>query len=206
VTDKYQDRILTLISEKGPLGVNQLSRELEIPLSTMQQYLNRQSYFRKNENKKWDLPENVMGDIKGSSLALAADVLESSIMLLKTQLEEMGQYVDNVLNPLNTIKRGVKGINLAAGGVADKPSQMHRDIARVLDFSEKLQKAIKQNLSKIPDDYQDLYLNLDITAMIVHLGSDYINSEQTTDLTGVLLGETDELSENTIKVLERFQK
>lgn len=82
---KYHDPIFKLISEREEaLGVNEIAKGTELPLSTIQKYLStQQSYFRKNEDRKWDLPEKVMSDITDSSLLLAVNVLENSILLMK---------------------------------------------------------------------------------------------------------------------------
>lgn len=201
--DKYYPDILRYITEHGETGVNVLAKELNVPLSTMQRYLERQRYFKKTVSRKWDLPTNVETDIKSNTMTLMVASVENALMLLDSQFSELQLSVQNALMPVNTLKRAVETINPP---VADKPVNNDPNITKLLNFANAMQKAIKQHKNNIPDEYRDLLLNLDITAMCVNMGMDYINSNQNADLTGVLLGERDILSEDTLKVLERHQK
>lgn len=206
MTDQYHANIFALISEKGPMGVNALARELNTPVSNMQRYLHKQKYFRMNDNKKWDLPNNVMGDIKNTSLVLAADVLESSVMLLRTQLEEMSQYIENVINPLNTIKRGVKAFGPAAGAVADKSDISNEYMLYVDNEIQTLMKATKKYVGVCPEEYQEMLMNVDWYHLVMDLGFKYVKEYISPELGDLFLEKTDKLSEDTIDVLKEYQK
>lgn len=209
MTDKYHDQILTLISEKGPTGVNQLAKALEIPVSTMQRYLHKQTFFRMNEDKKWDLPEKVIGDVKSTSLTLVTDVIETSIMLLKSQIAELEHSVDNVLSPLNTLKRGIKGFAPAAGAVAGSSSKSDITNKHILDLdndAQNLIKATKKYVQVCPQEYQELLINTDWYHLVTDLGYKYVKEYISPELGDLFLEQRDNLSEDTLEVIKEYQK
>jgi hypothetical protein len=207
VTNKYHDLILTIIGEKGALGVNQLARELNIPVSTMQRYLHKQTYFRINENKKWDLPEKVAGDIKSTSLLLMAEIVENSVMLLKAQLDELDQSVENIRGPLETLKKGVKVANLsAAGAVADKSDIANEYMLYVDNEIQTLMKATKKYVQVCPEEYQTILLNVDWYHLVLDMGFKYVKEYISPELGDLFLEKTDNLSEDVIESLKEYQK
>src|ERR1043165_198534 len=56
--DKYYKPIEKLVQGKGPMGVNAIARELDLPTSSVQKWLDRQRYFEKTSSRKWDLPSD----------------------------------------------------------------------------------------------------------------------------------------------------
>lgn len=204
--DKYRDDILRLISEKGALGVNSLSRELNVPLSTLQKYLHRQSYFKLNEEKRWDLPENVMGDIKTNSLVLMANVVENSILLLKSQLEEMQQSVGNALNPISTIKRGLNAGLAPVAGNKSGHSEIDPRLTKVMDMKATLDNIFKKQKDNIPEEYQTLIFNFDYVGLVLKEGDNYTKEFLENGLYELLAGKEQELTEDTIEILKDNQK
>lgn len=201
--DKYYDEVLHYLTENGETGVNVLANALNVPLSTMQRYLEKQTYFKKTINRKWDLPSNVETDIKSNTMTLMVSSVENALMVVDSQMAEIQLSIQNALMPVNTLKRAVSALNAP---VADKATNMHPSIIKVNEFANVMQKAIKQYMSNVPEEYQELLKNLDIIGMCVNMGLNYINSSENADLTGILLGETDKLTEDTLKVLENHQK
>lgn len=201
--DKYKDEILVLIQEKGPLGVNAIQRELNYPLSTLQKYLHRQSYFRINDDKKWDLPENVMGEVKTTSLTLVANVIENSILLLKSQLEELQLSVDNALSPINTLKRG---ISAQSPSVAAPSVKNHPLVDKIQSFVASLHESINNQKSNIPEEYRNLLLNVDLMRIMFKKGSDYFDSSFMPVFSGILLKETDVIPDEMLELIEHCQK
>jgi len=206
MTDKYKDDILKLISEKGPLGVNAIQRELGYPLSTLQKYLHKQSYFKINDDKKWDLPENHVADIKSNTLSIMTDLIETNIKLIQSQVEEIQQSLHSALSPISTLKRGVSALTLP---VADKSTNIPNIHPLLFESDKNIQTAlmvIKKYVQKVPEKYQDLLKNVDLYKLVIEMGSIYLNSTFNSEIASLLLEKTDELSDDMIQVLKNYQK
>lgn len=202
--EKYKDDIIKLITERGPLGVNAIQRELGMPLSTLQKYLHRQNYFKLNDDRKWDLPENVIGEIKTNTLSLMTNVVENSILLLKSQMEEMQLTIDNALSPIITLKKGVNNIALP---VADKGNiQIDPRLVRVSDDANKYTQIVKAQKGNIPDEYKDIVFSFDLVGLVLKEGEEYVRESVMDELSAVLVGKNSTLSEELIQTLKENQK
>jgi hypothetical protein len=208
VIDKYKDDILALITKNGPMGVNALQRELNVPLSTLQKYMHRQRYFRINEDKKWDTPENVTSDIQSNTLDLMVNSVENTIMLLSAQLEEIQQTTKNALIPISTLKRGVKNLSPT---VANRPQSANN--GEVDPFLLELDKVLKDGyvlykkyVKVCPEEYQNLISNVDLVRLTVELGSTFVTNEISPELSALFLEKSTTLSEDTIEYLKMYQK
>lgn len=201
--DKYYDTILAILTEKGELGVNEIARLADMPLSTVQKYLERQTYFKKTERRKWDLPDNVNADIKTETLVLMVNSVENSLLILKSQLEELTDDVQNSLGPVKTLKRGVESIKPP---VASKSSNIDR---RLLELDKKAKdsyEVFKAHIKNVPEEYRTLILKLDILGLMLTKGREYLFNGEHEDLVRVLGGQSDILSDKTLKLLESYQK
>jgi hypothetical protein len=203
MNEKYYDDILRIITERGPTGVNVLAKELNVPLSSMQRYLEKQSYFKKTEDRKWDLPNNVEADIKTNTVALMVGSVENALMLLDSQLAEIQLNVQNALMPVNTLKRAV---NTIVAPVADKPTNLHPSVQKLLKFETLMRKALKDNKDNIPEEYIDVLNNVDYVEMAAEMGLDYVLGPQFQDITELITRTGDKLSEDTLEILEKYQK
>jgi DNA-binding Lrp family transcriptional regulator len=200
--DKYKDDILRLINQNGAMGVNALSRELNIPLSTLQKYLHRQNYFKLNEYKKWDLPENVIGEVKSNSLVLMANVAENSILLLKSQLEEMLLSVNNALVPIETIRRGINSFSPSVADNKSGQSDIDPRLVNIHSMKGKLSDIFKKQRANIPEEYQTLLFNFDYVGLVLKEGDDYVKNFLESDIYELLVGKVQELTEDTIEILK----
>lgn len=203
--DKYKDDIIKLISKNGPMGVNALQRELEVPLSTLQKYMHRQTYFKINDDKKWDLPENVVADIKSNTLELMTNVVQNNILLLKSQLEEMQLTLDNSLVPINTLKRGISTIS-APVAVKSSSSDIDPRLVHFNDAYNTLKRIIKDKKANIPEEYSELLNNFDYIGLMLKEGEEYTREFLDSDIYELLMGKEDKLSEDTITILKENQK
>lgn len=200
---KYHDEILRYITEHGESGVNALAKALDIPLSTMQKTLEQQTYFKKTERRKWDLPENVIADIKSDTMTLMVSSVENALLLVKAQLTDIQDSVQNSLIPINTLKRSINSI---VTPVAAKPPNIDQ---RLLDLDKKVKdvrNVLKIHMENVPEEYKDLIVNLDILGLMIERGTEYLFNEAHNDLSALLTGQTDTLSDETLKMLESYQK
>lgn len=200
---KYHDDILAIISRNGAMGVNALQRELNIPLSTLQKYLHKQTYFRMNDERKWDLPENITSDIKSNTLSLTINVVENSILMLQSQLDEMKQSIANALAPIGTLKRGID--NLAPTPVAGKATPLDKRLSNLNDAALQYKVIVRKQKDIIPDQYLNLLINLDYVGLVFSLGAVYADEMLTGDIYGVLVGSITELSDDLLDVIKENQ-
>jgi hypothetical protein len=187
--------------------VNDIAKGCDLPLSTVQRYLSQQTYFKKTLRRKWDLPEKVSDELvnrqENTRLGLLGSSLETQAMLVGTQLDEVRESYETMLKQINAMQ---PLLMRQTPPVADKATVTHPSLNKLNDYITSMTKAIKMYISNVPEEYQELLKNLEIPAMIVGMGLEYMNSDSNSDLTGVLLGSNDTLTPETLKILETYQK
>jgi hypothetical protein len=194
VIEKYHEPILEVLTTRGALGVNQISQATGIPLSTVHKYLtSQQKYFRKTQDRKWDLPERVTAEIQDDALKVALESLDGSIVLFRKQLEEVQATAENLAVPIRYIQRAAEVRFTKAPFTAPKAvasPEVHPVLEEVRERAELIAKYIKENIKKIPEEHRQLFLNFDIHSWIAHKGLDYAaNSEVTKQLSLLLMGQ-----------------
>ncbi len=206
MTDKYRDVILELINKHGALGVNAIQRETDIPLSTLHKYLHNQNYFRQNTAKKWDLPENVQSEIKADTVSLYVNQLETSIQILRTQLDDIVHSATNLLVPAESIKKAIAHIQHPVANSSDVGNKRlptkWRDI---IEKIEELPKVIKSKKNTTTTEYYDLLRNVDWYELIIEMGLSYFRDVLSTEIYDVLLGQSSELSDDALENLKEYQ-
>jgi hypothetical protein len=204
VSEERKDQIIAVLSEKGALGVNALARELSIPLSTLQKYLHSQNYFRMNESKKWDLPERVTTDLKANTMTLMLNSLETAILLIQSQIEESRQAVANALVPVESLKRGFKSIQhpVAESGTVGLPPKW----SEALDMLAKFPEIIKSRKDKLSEENYNILRNVDWHYLYLDMGANYFINALSGEIYNLILGETDNLSEDALTTIKEYQK
>jgi hypothetical protein len=201
--DKYYELILPLIKEKGELGVNEIARHIGTPVSTVQKYLERQTYFKKTQSRKWDIPENVNADIKSNTLSLMVESVENTLRVLEAQLGDIQQTVGTVSIPLNTLKRGIDTISQP---VAGKSIDIH---PRLIEVDKKAKEALSlfaKYIPRVAEEYQQLLKGLDYHRFAVEMGTLYINNTFNLAISSLFLDKDDKLPDDIIDVLKNYQK
>jgi hypothetical protein len=206
--DEKRGLIIQLIREKGPLGVNTIASEIGVPVSTLQKYLNKQqTYFKINSDRKWDLPGNVASEVKNSTLILNTEIVENTIQLLQSQMEELQLNLANALIPVGTLKRSIQNLNVPPP-VAALTNQI--DIhPRLIELDEKTKKSnqlFKQYLPKVPEEYQELLKNLDLYAITIEMGTKFMNEQFNAEISSLFLEKEDKLSDELLEVIKIYQK
>lgn len=201
---KYHDPILTLLKAKGALGVNAIATETGIPLSTVQKYLDKQqTYFKKTAERKWDLPHNVQADIKTNTLELTVGVIENSILMLQSQLDEVKESLQSTLAPIGTLKRGIA--NVATPVASVQPDIDKRLIQLDIDVNDNLE-LIQKSKNSFESEYKSLILNMDFLGIILNYGLAYVKGPFFTEVSEVMLEKSDFLSEEVIEILKEYQR
>jgi ribosome-associated translation inhibitor RaiA len=206
--DKYYQPIHDFLTEKGEQGVNAIARYIDLPLASVQAYLLRQTYFKKTETRKWDLPDRVNNKgIKTDTLAIMLNQVENAQLLAKAQLNDMyaelEKVIDDMTHPINTLKRGFKQTFTPVAAEKVDIDQQLTDLDKDIKATYEV---FKKYVGKCPEEYRDLIKNVDLYRLSIKVGTNYVNDEFTKEMTGLFLGKTTELSDNTLKMIEIYQK
>lgn len=198
--DRFHAEIKALLEKNGAMGVNAIQKELDVPLSTLQKYLDKQqNYFKKNALRKWVLPEKLVNEHMSVITDNHTDIIENQISSMKMLARTLISQFDSTMILMAT--NNAKSPSVA--GISDK---VDPSIEKLTSFVTALQKAIKEYKDNIPDIYKDLILNLDVAKLCAYKGLGYMNDEKSADITGILLGERDTMSEAIITTLKEYQK
>lgn len=204
MSGKYHDEVLEVIKRKGPLGVNALAKELNVPLSTLQKYLTQQqSYFKKNENRMWALPETVKDDLKSSRLTSSISAFENSLEMLRTQAQEIESTVDSLALYVNIVKRSIDEVK--SPPVAENKSDIPESFVKIFDSLRQMPDIIKSHRQNITEDMLKLLLNVDWYMILREMGGIYVRETLQPDLFDLLSSNKDEMSEEVLELLKEYQ-
>lgn len=193
-------QVKRLLEQNGAMGVNQLSKVLDIPLSTMQKYLDKdQNYFKKNSSRKWVLPDMAANDDMSVASSNMPSIIESQLMGMNALIETlMSQFRATV-----TLIEANKPRSLPVAGTS---SNLSPELLKLDIKVKELYVVFKKYVNVCPEEYQDLIKNVDLYRLIIEKGLDYLNEGFNTELTSLFLEKDDTLSDEVLKVLESHQK
>lgn len=198
MNQEWHNTILDLLADNKAMGVNELAKHLSIPLSTMQKYLTtQQSYFKKNRQRKWDLPERV---VEESSI----NASESHSLAIQSQLTGMRATFDVLNSQINNVMTLMETYTIPTPSVASKTTID----PRLLKFSENvnnMQLAIKKNVDKVPEIYRDLISNIDFLRLVLNKGREYVEDIVTPELSALVLKQSEILQPEIISLLTEYQ-
>lgn len=206
VSEERKDQITKLLSTNGAMGVNAIAKALNAPTSTIQKYLHSQSYFKINDSKKWDLPEKVMSDVKSNQLELLASVSKNSIALLRTNLEELLINVDNALAPLTTLERDIKRFQPSVAKTSDVGfNSLPKKWQEIIENLQQFPTVIKSKKNTTNPEYYELLLNTNWWELVIEMGLSYFRDTLSTDIYDLLLGQSEQLSEDSLETIKEYQ-
>jgi hypothetical protein len=198
--EKYHDDILSYITENGPSGVNAIATGLNVPLSTMQHYLDKsQNYFKKNSMRKWVLPEMYDSVESATVTNNVTNVVESNLNSVKALLNSVIGQIDSTIMVLPTLKT-------VSATVADKSFNIDRSLIDLDKSVKETYAAIKKYLGVIPEEYKDLIKNIDLYTLIITLGNKYLQESLFPEIARLMTEQTDTLSSDAIDTLKMYQK
>jgi hypothetical protein len=195
VSELYREQIEKLILDKGPQGVNAISRALDIPLSTAQKHMEKQRFFVKNDQRKWDVPSNAMEVEVAKAQGNFADVIDSQLAGLDSLLELLSSNLRSVVTLLKS--------NRPTAPVVSR-SKLNPVLEKMAEQVEYIEKTIKEYEKKIPKEYKELFINLDLYAFHTQEGFRYIREVFGPQFSEMLLSEV-ALTDELIGVLEQYQ-
>jgi hypothetical protein len=197
--DKYHADIRALIEREGALGVNSLSKALNVPLSTIQKYMHTQSYFQMNQSRKWDLPEKVVANDIKEVQSNFSSVIESQL----TGITSLSEMLFTQIKSTITLLSAQKSTNPP---VASNSIDIHPEILKLDKNVKEMHLIFSKYIQKCPEEYQELIKNVDLYKLIKEKGTLYMNSSFSIEITSLFLEKSVDLSDDVIQVLKEYQK
>jgi len=204
------DEIEQLLREKGELGVNAIAQALQKPVSTTQKCLEKQSYFIRTQNRKWDLPERVLDAANKTANQLENNAAQSRAKELALIVENVIAQVDAIKLRLSVVGSAINELTpspvtiAAQAAVANSPKVNSKFEKRIIEL-DKMHRILKAHIDRVPDKYKALLTNLDYSEVAWQIGATVMDNEINPELTSLILGEKTELQESTIALFEQYQ-
>lgn len=202
MSDPYHTQIKGLIQKHGALGVNSLSKELEIPLSTIQKYMHKQDYFRMNSRRKWDLPDNIAATEVKESISNFDSVIDSQLTGLTNLSELLIAQVKSTITLLTT----QKPVYTAGAALPAKSPDIHPLFIEKDKAIKETYALFKKYIPVVPEEYRDLLKNVDLVQLILERGAIAFNNVCQTEIGELFLESSTKLSDETVNLLEEYQK
>ena len=200
-----KERIAQILTVQGALGVNALAAELGVPSSSLQRYLSAQSYFKKNESKKWDLPENVESENTIQTVRLMIENAKTSIAVISSQIEGLGLRVQSQTETLELILKSLDSVSIPKP-LPPVASPLDARFQVILDGESRFKGAIKAHKTNVRDpEFYKLLMGFDLVSYTLKYGTDSADLFFEQDLAPVILGENSP-SEETYSTLREHQK
>jgi hypothetical protein len=197
---RYHEDIRNLLEQNGAMGVNQLSKELNVPLSTLQKYLDKdQNYFKKNHARKWVLPEMSADEDMSVVTTNYSNVIDSQIMSMQALIETLMSQFRATLSLIDANKgasRSVAGILPNIDPILIKLDKKIKDIYVIF----------RKYVKVCPEEYQNLIKNVDLYQLTSDKGTEFLNGSFIGEITELFLEKSVDLSNDTVKILQEYQK
>lgn len=205
IEEKYHDPILAVIKKNGPMGVNAIAKAIDMPLSSVQKYLDRQDYFKKTSDRKWDLPENVTENLV---TAIETNRLQLIAQSLNTQSLLVGNSVDLFVSSINDLLKQISNI-IPALESYKAPVANDKTVSPLL---LKLQETVSQipliinkNKRKLSPDYLELLTGVNWLELVINKGSIYFEENVSTEIAELLTEQREELSDEVVEVISQYK-
>lgn len=199
ITNSIKSDIARLIEINGAMGVNQLAKELNIPLSTLQKYLDKdQNYFKKNYTRKWELPDMSANTDMAAVADKYSNVIESQLMTMNALIETLMAQFRATVSLIDANKGSSPPV---AGKVPDIDARVLKTDKTIKDMYA----LFKKYIPVCPKEYQDLLKNLDLTRLTLELGNNYMFNEFNTAITPLFTEQETELSDDMLDLLSEYQ-
>lgn len=198
-SDEQIDTITELIESNGPIGVNDVRKALNMPLSTAQKYLSKQEVFKKNAQKKWDLADNVVEQ----EVIATSNGVDS---MLKGQLDGIANMSQLLIANVNAVMSILSTHKPQSPPVAAKAPKFNKDVKEYTDFVELMLKIVKSKLSELPEDYRELLTNVDWYKLTMNKGSLFVQDTIAAEIANLLTPTHNEMDNDVLMVLESYQK
>lgn len=197
------DDVYEQLSKNGPMGVNALSKALNIPLSTMQKYLDKdQSYFKKNYQRKWELPEESIRTDMSTVSNNIANVIDSQLMSMQALIDTLMSQFRATVTLIETNKPSNAPVAVNSGN----SMKIDPRLLTLVEDAAKLTSAVKKQKSFIPEEYYDLLLSLDLVSLYFLIGEKPAYKIVVSDIYPVLTGNSKILADDALNILAECQK
>lgn len=205
IEEKYHDPILAVIKKNGPMGVNAIAKAIDMPLSSVQKYLDRQDYFKKTSDRKWDVPENVTENLVA---AIETNRLQLIAQSLNTQSLLVGNSVDLFVSSINDLLKQISNI-IPALESYKAPVANDKTVSPLLlklqETVSQIPLIIKKNKDKLSPDYLELLTGVNWLELVINKGSIYFEENVSTEIAELLTEQREELSDEIVEAISQYK-
>lgn len=201
--EPYHSLILEFLAEKGVSGVTAIANGIGKSPSSVDKYLKRQTYFMQTSTKKWDIPERLLGKISEgqatTKLGLLAQTLLTQTVLVETHWDVLDTVIKDMIKQMAAIGPILQQYQPPVTDVID---------SRLTSIDRKAKETmslIAKYSEKIPDQYRQLLLNLDIVQLIIDKDQELL-SHLNTAISGLLLQKETTLSFDMLSLVKEYQR
>lgn len=181
------------------MGVNALAKATNIPLSSMQHYLHKQSYFKMNSQRKWDLPDRVLTNNINEAFGEVDTVIQQ-------QVAGISSLATMLITQVNATVALLSAQKPIMAPVANKTEEIHPKLRELNKRLKSTEDVFKKFVKVCPEEYQDLIKNLDLYELSIVEGSKSLESSFSNELTLLFTEQATELSDETLVLLTKYQK
>lgn len=203
--ERYYLPIESLLKANGSMGVNAIARELDVPVSTIQKWLERQRYFVKNEKRQWELPgtKSTVRQLNGEIREVINSQLVTIERLHRTLADQLEATVDFIKDYEIKQPQGTKldEVDRPVADIDPRLIQLQEDAKKLKEIFNK--KDIKSN---IPEEYKALLNGYDHVGLVLKEGKDFTTKFLEDEIFSLLSGRISSLSEGTVGILKENQK
>jgi hypothetical protein len=198
--DRFYPLIHALLEQHGALGVNYLAKELNVPISTLQKYLDKdQNYFKKNQSRKWVLP--------GTAVSTDMSVVSNNFSnVIDSQLMSMEALINTLMSQFRATATLIETNKGSHHPVAQQIPNIDQRLIELDKESQKIYDVIKKQKANIPEEYKGLLFNLDYVGLVLKIGHTFAANMLGNEIYGVLAGRDKVLDDETLELIKDHQK
>ncbi len=209
IEEKYHEPILAFLERNGESGVNAIAAGIGMPLTSVQKYLNRQTYFKKTMKRQWDLPERVTEklatDQETNRLKALAQSLQTQVLLLNQGLEMHVASMADITKQIESISPMLESFTPSVAESSHSNRKFDPRLIEIQDKCDNNMKAIKAHKANIPEVYLEMLLNLDSIAISLSPDKDELTRIMADEIVPLITGNSKELSDYAVDMLLNYQ-
>lgn len=206
MSDRYYEDIYELLKTKGELGVSVIAKEIGAPPSSLQRYLERQTYFKKTARAKWDLPERVTEEftetVEDKKVGFLVNALETQAVLVSAQIDALQTQMHSLVSQATAIKPLVESYKPP---VASKAKGIDPRLSIFVEEIQQLEKALVLHKDRIPENYNKLLKGVNWLEMALNKGLLYMREVIGPAIAGLITDQTEITDTEIYSTIEKYK-
>lgn len=208
IETKYHDPILSYLQANGRQGVNNIAKGVQLPVSSVDKFLKRQTYFKKTTDAKWDLPENVAEErsnqLETSRMGMLVQTLTAQSLIAEQSLDAFTSSINDLLTNIQTISPLLENFKPPVAK-SDKATEVHPLFVKMDNNVKEYHKLLNKHMKNIPEQYVDMVKNADIVRLILERGNTFVDERILSEIGMLMMQQSEMLSDDVVDTLMEYQ-